>query len=152
MTQSSSNFLHVVHYSVSWCSTFENYACDLAETLIKSISAILCSYGMCWWFLTQNRWHLQVYLLRKWSIYLVIYHLQFPVSNYWFMNAPIVVDPRRKNSSEASKMHFFLPPFSLQQAHVLKNSLGVRNKHCPDRNEGVNKNTNQEFPYKIAVI
>ena len=47
------------------------------------------------------------------------------------MNAPIVVDPRRKNSSEASKMHFFLPPFFLQQAHVLKNSLGVRNKNCP---------------------
>lgn len=58
----------------------------------------------------------------------------------------------KKLRSEASKMHFFLPPFSLQQAHVLKNSLGVRNQHPPDRNEGVNKNTNQEFPYKIAVV
>ena len=36
------------------------------------------------------------------------------------------------NSGKAREVQICLPPSSLQQLHVLKNSLERKNEHCPD--------------------
>ena len=124
MTHSSSNFLHVVHQSVPWCSTIDNYACALAETLISrfraNIQAMLCFIPVR----AIDSIYACAFSKQTKNCVVLLNLIYFHVFTYFNSKLQTTTCDEAPNSFKAREMHLLF-------SHVLKRSLGRKRKRCP---------------------